>query len=1057
MTLSSTSAAQTSTAATSPPTSRLIRAGRPLLDRAVAADRQVWFRLVTRDVDRHGTIIEPAGVDLTFHRQNPVFLWMHDSGGGPITPPPDVVIGRVVDYDQTREHLDILVEFDDDGEDGLASTCYRKVRGGYIRMVSIGCNALEETTTRVDGADVPTYPRSELLECSLVIIGSNRAALKLDRAAAAAMVRSLKEPDDEDDVDEDDETEERNTPLSIPLQQPGTRRVASVAVFNPAGAMLWGRRRDSGKWTTPGGHLDDGEEPTVGAARELKEEANIDAAQPELCHGLVHVGDMTTERGIVVHCYRCDLKRDVVASSVNDPDVEVEQWRWVELRDGMLPDGIRSALHAPHNAMIELGVCRGVDGAGGFAAADAVLSTKVDDGLAAATSPRTTAPSAGPAVAGIVDAAKTAAAEMSDNAGDDDDDAISTIFDDEADAAGLVVKAAAVAPAPQHRTVVAHKSFPLVDKPWDADAAVARWRRWASSDGSGDKAKIDWAKYAECFLWFDSDDKENFGSYKMPHHDIVDGKPVTMWQGVVAATARINQTRGIPTDDLKKMKAHLAAHYREFDKPVPEVLSERGTAAALLRTALEDVDFTASASTKSELKLGLRWYEDGFAGDGLEPKTVADAHRIVETSRWWPEKVVKAAAWFARHDEQPGPMRDDKGRPTPKAVARALWGGDAGKKEVKRIRAAMRDVVDRAAYLQADPSMDAQAATALMRKCAYSHQAAHYLFADSQYRAAVNPQKRPSTEIATMKTPMSRAMYRGLIQHSLEGADMHAQMMEGGHVADEHRAMHHAMAMRMLDHAADMASTMRAMPMLENAAHAEPDGDEFPMRATMPEGELKSRFAEVAKTCGKLPRTLRSVVKAELGVDAATADDLDLVEEKLMGLKTDRDAFVSLKRSAEVAQDRADKAETEKLINDALDKRLIAPADAKKMRGLNPANDAVVAQPWSRVRVERFVAERAEVGPIADVVRPGEVRTVSPAQDAKNTSTVPGAAGKNIAIRMGRSAAPATEASLQALAQGLAGRIPGVDVAAILGKVDEARNLPSAGGQEALRLSGATK
>jgi hypothetical protein len=34
-------------------------------------------------------------------------------------------------------------------------------------------------------------------------------------------------------------------------------------------------------------------------------------------------------------------------------------------------------------------------------------------------------------------------------------------------------------------------------------------------------------------------------------------------------------------------------------------------------------------------------------------------------------------------------MRDDKGRPTPKAVAWALWGGDAGFANVKRIRESM--------------------------------------------------------------------------------------------------------------------------------------------------------------------------------------------------------------------------------------------------------------------------------------------------------------------------------------------------------------------------------
>jgi hypothetical protein len=62
---------------------------------------------------------------------------------------------------------------------------------------------------------------------------------------------------------------------------------------------------------------------------------------------------------------------------------------------------------------------------------------------------------------------------------------------------------------------------------------------------------------------------ENFEAYAFPHHDIVDGKPVTVWAGVVAAAARIDQSKGIPAGDIAKMKAHLAEHYKEFDKVAP--------------------------------------------------------------------------------------------------------------------------------------------------------------------------------------------------------------------------------------------------------------------------------------------------------------------------------------------------------------------------------------------------------------------------------------------------------------------------------------------------------
>ena len=359
----------------------LRRIGTPLLNRATPGDRQVWFRLVTRDVDRHGTIIEPAGVDTRAFLANPVFLWMHDSGGGDRpTPPPDVVIGRVVEIDQTAEHFDICCEFDDDGPSGLATTCYRKVKAGFLRAVSIGCNALAETRTTIDGVEVPVYTAVELLECSLVIIGSNRGALKLDRAAAAAMVARL----DSESEDGEGAAPEAPAASAASAQSPvpvAPAHVASVAVFDLDGLMLWGRRRDSGKWTTPGGHMNAGEDATAAALRELREEAAIDAAahNARLTYlGPVDLSD--ADKALIVHGFRCDLQsRKITVTSDEDPDKEVAEWRWVALEDGALPAEIGSALHAPRNALEDLGAFRTVGGANG-PGVSALLSDIVDAG-----------------------------------------------------------------------------------------------------------------------------------------------------------------------------------------------------------------------------------------------------------------------------------------------------------------------------------------------------------------------------------------------------------------------------------------------------------------------------------------------------------------------------------------------------------------------------------------------------------------------------------------------------------------------------------------------------
>src|SRR5690606_2540662 len=76
------------------------------------------------------------------------------------------------------------------------------------------------------------------------------------------------------------------------------------------------------------------------------------------------------------------------------------------------------------------------------------------------------------------------------------------------------------------KAVVPFQDLPLAskDRSWDADAARARVAKWASSDGSGDKDKIDWGKYRKAFVWYDAENAENFGAYKLPIADVIDGK-----------------------------------------------------------------------------------------------------------------------------------------------------------------------------------------------------------------------------------------------------------------------------------------------------------------------------------------------------------------------------------------------------------------------------------------------------------------------------------------------------------------------------------------------------
>jgi|GEM_PF-6748738 len=104
----------------------------------------------------------------------------------------------------------------------------------------------------------------------------------------------------------------------------------------------------------------------------------------------------------------------------------------------------------------------------------------------------------------------------------------------------------------------------VVDGNWDKNDAIKKLRKWASSDGSGDKDKIDWEKYKLGFAYYDTDKKEDFSSYKFPHHTVKDGRLVLHKQGLFTAMAYVNGAVGatIPENVRKEVYKHLREHYK---------------------------------------------------------------------------------------------------------------------------------------------------------------------------------------------------------------------------------------------------------------------------------------------------------------------------------------------------------------------------------------------------------------------------------------------------------------------------------------------------------------
>ena len=107
-----------------------------------------------------------------------------------------------------------------------------------------------------------------------------------------------------------------------------------------------------------------------------------------------------------------------------------------------------------------------------------------------------------------------------------------------------------------------------------------RIRKWASSDGSGDKDKIDWEKYRRAFFWYDASNPENFGSYKLKFADVINGRLYAIWRGVRGSMAVLNGARrgvDIPDEDREAVYRHIVRYYKKFGKEPPELrkLSEK--------------------------------------------------------------------------------------------------------------------------------------------------------------------------------------------------------------------------------------------------------------------------------------------------------------------------------------------------------------------------------------------------------------------------------------------------------------------------------------------------
>lgn len=128
--------------------------------------------------------------------------------------------------------------------------------------------------------------------------------------------------------------------------------------------------------------------------------------------------------------------------------------------------------------------------------------------------------------------------------------------------------------------------------PWDGSKARQNVAKWASSDGSGSKDKINWAKYRRAFFWHDAEDAENFRAYKLPFADVISGELRAVWRGVSASMAALLGGRGgvdIPQADRRAVYNHIAKYYKKFDKEAPDFREPLPPELAWLEAELDEI------------------------------------------------------------------------------------------------------------------------------------------------------------------------------------------------------------------------------------------------------------------------------------------------------------------------------------------------------------------------------------------------------------------------------------------------------------------------------------
>ena len=193
------------------------------------------------------------------------------------------------------------------------------------------------------------------------------------------------------------------------------------------------------------------------------------------------------------------------------------------------------------------------------------------------------------------------------------------------------------------KAVTTFQNLPLAapGHPWNASAARQRVREFTNSQDAPGR------EYRKAFLWWDSAAPEDFGAYKLPYADVIEGALTAVPRALNAAKSRLEQT-DIPDADRAKVLRNIEKYQDKTEgakmyfkvpeikalktkRDIENVLRESGAfsndAATALAARFTTEDQGEPGTADIELKAALDKLEGQFS---LESETERELNKILE-------------------------------------------------------------------------------------------------------------------------------------------------------------------------------------------------------------------------------------------------------------------------------------------------------------------------------------------------------------------------------------------------------------------------------------------